>query len=91
MDPVRKTYDEIGIGYAATRQADPRIAAHVGRALGDASSLVNVGAGSGSYEPVDRRVFAVEPAGFSEGAFCPLPDHAGAAPAETETASAEPA
>jgi SAM-dependent methyltransferase len=54
-------YDEIGIGYALTRQPDPRIAAAIESALGDAASVVNVGAGTGSYEPSDRRVIAVEP------------------------------
>ena len=54
-------YDEIGVGYARTRQPDPRIAAHIHAALGDAASVVNVGAGAGSYEPADRAVFAIEP------------------------------
>ena len=54
-------YDRIGRGYANTRQADPRIAARIEAALGDAESVVNVGAGTGSYEPVDRDVIAVEP------------------------------
>jgi SAM-dependent methyltransferase len=54
-------YDEIGVGYSTTRQPDPRIAAQIDRALGESNSLVNVGAGTGSYEPRDRRVIAVEP------------------------------
>jgi SAM-dependent methyltransferase len=54
-------YDEIGRNYAAARHADPRISALIGEALGDSSSVVNVGAGTGSYEPSDRRVVAVEP------------------------------
>ena len=54
-------YDEIGKNYAAARHADPRISAMIGEALGDSSSVVNVGAGTGSYEPSDRRVVAVEP------------------------------
>jgi SAM-dependent methyltransferase len=54
-------YDTLGRGYAGTRRADPRIAAIVERGLGDARSVVNVGAGAGSYEPVDREVTAVEP------------------------------
>lgn len=54
-------YDRIGVGYARTRQPDPRIARRIDEALGDAASLVNVGAGAGSYEPRDRRVLAVEP------------------------------
>jgi SAM-dependent methyltransferase len=54
-------YDEIGRTYALTRQADPRIAAQIVDALGDAVSVLNVGAGSGNYEPTDRRVIALEP------------------------------
>lgn len=54
-------YDEIGRTYSCTRQADPRIAAQIVRALGGAASVVNVGAGSGNYEPSDRRVVALEP------------------------------
>jgi SAM-dependent methyltransferase len=55
------TYDRIGRGYANTRRADPRIAAQIEAALGDARSVVNVGAGAGSYEPAGRDVTAVEP------------------------------
>jgi SAM-dependent methyltransferase len=54
-------YDRIGSGYTGTRRPDPRIAAAIGAALGDARTLVNVGAGAGAYEPRDRRVVAVEP------------------------------
>jgi SAM-dependent methyltransferase len=54
-------YQRIGIGYAAKRQTDPRLAAAIWAALGDAQSVVNVGAGTGSYEPPDRDVVAVEP------------------------------
>lgn len=54
-------YDQIGPGYGARRRPDPRIAAAVLRALGDARSVLNVGAGTGSYEPVDRAVTAIEP------------------------------
>lgn len=54
-------YDEIGGGYAETRRADPRIARAVRAALGDATSVVNIGAGSGSYEPTDLPVVPVEP------------------------------
>lgn len=54
-------YDTIGIGYATRRRADPRIADRVRQALGDARTVVNVGAGAGSYEPTDRPVLAVEP------------------------------
>lgn len=54
-------YDAIGAGYAAHRRPDPRLAAAIVDALGDARSVVNVGAGAGSYEPAERRVVAVEP------------------------------
>lgn len=54
-------YEAGGQHYATVRRADPRIAAAIRRAIGGASSLVNVGAGAGSYEPVDRAVVAVEP------------------------------
>jgi len=54
-------YDRIGRGYAGVRQADPRIAARIEAALGDARTVLNVGAGAGSYEPADREVTAVEP------------------------------
>jgi SAM-dependent methyltransferase len=54
-------YDEIGGGYAETRRADPRIARAIRAALGDATSVVNIGAGSGSYEPTDLPVVPVEP------------------------------
>ena len=54
-------YDRIGEGYALTRREDPQIAAAIRRALGDARSVVNVGAGTGSDEPADRYEIAVEP------------------------------
>ncbi len=54
-------YERGGAGYATLRRTDPRIAAYVHAALGDAETVVNVGAGSGSYEPEDRYVVAVEP------------------------------
>lgn len=54
-------YDTIGAGYRATRRTDPRIAAQLHAALGPARTVVNVGAGTGSYEPTDREVTAVEP------------------------------
>ena len=60
---MRTAYDKIGTTYAATRRPDPRIAARILDALGDAASVVNVGAGTGSYEPRDRMVIAVEPSG----------------------------
>jgi SAM-dependent methyltransferase len=58
---MAQLYDAIGIGYKNYRRADPRIAAAILAALGDADSVVNVGAGTGSYEPTDRSVVAVEP------------------------------
>jgi SAM-dependent methyltransferase len=54
-------YDGIGLGYAKTRREDPRFLARITEALADARTVVNVGAGSGSYEPRDRHVVAVEP------------------------------
>lgn len=54
-------YDRIGNGYSSVRQTDPRIAAQILAALGDAATVINVGAGTGSYEPADREVVAVEP------------------------------
>ena len=54
-------YDRIGRTYGSIRQADPRFARQIWATLGDARSVVNVGAGTGSYEPHDREVVAVEP------------------------------
>jgi SAM-dependent methyltransferase len=54
-------YDTIGATYTVTRRTEPRIAAQVWAALGDARTVLNVGAGTGSYEPHDRDVTAVEP------------------------------
>ena len=54
-------YDSIGATYTVTRRTEPRIAARVWAALGDARTVLNVGAGTGSYEPSDRHVLAVEP------------------------------
>lgn len=54
-------YDTIGKTYADYRRPDPRIAAAIKNALGDAQNIVNIGAGTGSYEPADRKVVAVEP------------------------------
>jgi SAM-dependent methyltransferase len=58
---VSERYEAIGRSYAGTRREDPRIARRIQEALGDARSVVNVGAGAGSYEPHDRHVIAVEP------------------------------
>src|SRR5215468_5906182 len=54
-------YERHGHGYTAFRQPDPQIAAQVHGALGPARTVLNVGAGAGSYEPTDRYVLAVEP------------------------------
>ena len=54
-------YDTIGASYALTRRTEPRIAARIWAALGDARTVLNVGAGAGSYEPPDHHVLAVEP------------------------------
>lgn len=54
-------YDRMGLGYGAVRRPDARIAAQIEAALGDARSVLNVGAGTGSYEPDEREVTAVEP------------------------------
>src|SRR5213082_1139239 len=60
-EQMRELYDQIGVGYGTFRHPDPRIAAAIVRALDRAATVVNVGAGAGSYEPSDRRVVAVEP------------------------------
>lgn len=57
-----KLYDRIGQGYADLRRPDPRIASTLKEALGDAGSILNVGAGTGGYEPCGPGVLAVEPA-----------------------------
>ncbi|HEX4186375.1 MAG TPA: methyltransferase domain-containing protein [Solirubrobacteraceae bacterium] len=57
----RVDYDRRGRSYSEHRRADPRIAARIHAALGDARTVLNVGAGTGSYEPRDRWVLAVEP------------------------------
>lgn len=54
-------YDTIGCGYVVTRQPDPRIARAIRAALGEAGTVLNVGAGTGSYEPAELKVIAVEP------------------------------
>jgi SAM-dependent methyltransferase len=59
--PDAPLYDTIGATYSVTRRTEPRIAAQVWAALGDARTVLNVGAGTGSYEPSDRDVTAVEP------------------------------
>lgn len=62
-EPHRETpvYDNIGLGYSNVRRPDARLAERIRASLGDARIVANVGAGSGSYEPTDRQVIAVEP------------------------------
>jgi SAM-dependent methyltransferase len=78
-------YTRIGTTYSATRAADPRIAAAIRAALGDARSVLNVGAGTGAYEPTDFEVLAVEP---SAAMIAQRPP--GAAPALRGSAEALP-
>ncbi len=61
MARQRVDYDEHGLNYSRGRRTDARIEARVHAALGEAATVVNVGAGTGSYEPRDRWVLAVEP------------------------------
>ncbi len=78
-------YDRIGTTYAATRRAEPRWAARIERALGDARTVLNVGAGTGAYEPGDREVLAVEPSAVMRAQRAPT-----AAPAVPGAAEALP-
>jgi ubiquinone/menaquinone biosynthesis C-methylase UbiE len=78
-------YDSIGRSYAELRQPDQRIAAIINAALGDATRVVNVGAGTGSYEPFNRTLLAVEP---SDAMIRQRP--AGAAPCQQGVAEALP-
>lgn len=78
-------YDTIGATYTVTRRTDPRIAARIWAAIGDARTVVNVGAGTGSYEPPGRDVVAVEPSALMRGQR-----PAGAAPCVTATAESLP-
>ena len=82
---ARPLYDDIGTGYATHRRADPRIAAAIDDALGDARRVLNVGAGAGSYEPADRAVVALEPSEMMLAQRSP-----GAAPAVRGVAEALP-
>ncbi len=61
MDAPEHLYETIGSTYASTRREDERVRAQIHDALGDAATIVNVGAGTGNYEPVARRVVAIEP------------------------------
>jgi SAM-dependent methyltransferase len=81
-------YDNIGRNYAGFRRPDQRIASAIDAALGDAMSVVNIGAGTGSYEPLGRIVLAVEPSEVMIGQRPPgaarcLPGSAEALPLET--------
>jgi SAM-dependent methyltransferase len=78
-------YDTIGATYTMTRRTEPRIAAQVWAALGDAGTVLNVGAGTGSYEPSDRDVTAVEPSAVMRAQRPP-----GAAPCVAATAESLP-
>jgi SAM-dependent methyltransferase len=78
-------YDTIGATYTVTRCTEPRIAAQIWAALGDARTVLNVGAGTGSYEPPDRYVLAVEPSALMRSQR--LPD---AAPCLAGSAEALP-
>jgi SAM-dependent methyltransferase len=82
---ARVDYERHGRTYARFRQPDPRIAARIHAALGDARTVLNVGAGTGSYEPADRWVLAVEPSATMRAQRPP-----GAAPAIAARAEALP-
>jgi SAM-dependent methyltransferase len=64
---AHERYDAIGHGYARYRREDPRLAARIRKALGAARTVVNVGAGTGSYEPSDMHVIAIEPSDVMAG------------------------
>ncbi len=86
-------YDTIGGTYARHRRPDPRIASAIVAALGDARSVVNIGAGTGSYEPSDRDVIGVEPSAVMiqqrpPGAALCLQGSADALPIETKSVDA---
>ena len=78
-------YDTIGRGYIAHRRPEPSWEAVIAQQLGDGRVVVNVGAGTGNYEPADRAVIAVEPSGVMIGQRPP-----GAAPAVRASSSALP-
>jgi SAM-dependent methyltransferase len=78
-------YDQIGVTYATTRRPDPRIERQIAEALGDARSVVNVGAGVGAYEPPGLEVVAVEPSAVMLAQRAP-----GAAPAVQASAEELP-
>jgi SAM-dependent methyltransferase len=82
---ARVDYERHGRTYSQHRRPDPRIAARIHAALGDARTVLNVGAGAGSYEPRDRWLLAVEPS-----ATMRAQRPAGAAPALDASAEALP-
>lgn len=84
-DAPAARYDTIGHGYARTRREDPGFRARIHAALDDARTVVNVGAGTGAYEPTDRHVVAIEP---SDVMAAQRPPHL--APAIRATAGALP-
>ena len=81
----RVDYERHGTTYTRHRRPDPRIASAVLEALGDAATVVNVGAGAGAYEPADRWVLAVEPSAVMRAQRPP-----GAVPAIAARAEALP-
>jgi SAM-dependent methyltransferase len=82
---MSELYDRIGRSYVATREEDPRIARAIHAALGDARTVLNVGAGAGAYEPRDREVTSVEPSAIMRAQRPP-----GAAPCIDARAEALP-
>jgi SAM-dependent methyltransferase len=83
-------YEHHGRTYASNRRTDPRIAQRIHAALGNAQTVVNVGAGAGSYEPADRWVLAVEPSATMRaqrppGAAPAIDAHAEALPFDDDT------
>jgi SAM-dependent methyltransferase len=83
--PGAQLYDTIGATYTVTRRTEPRIAEQIWTALGDAQTVLNVGAGTGSYEPPGLAVTAVEPS-----AVMRAQRPAGAAPCVDATAESLP-
>ena len=83
--PRRVDYEQHGRTYARFRQPDPRIAERITLALGEARTVINLGAGGGSYEPQDRWVLAIEPSATMRGQR-----PAGAAPVIAARAEALP-
>lgn len=87
-DEPGRRYESIGQGYAEARRADPRIAEQIAAAIGPDAPVLNVGAGTGNYEPTDRQVIAAEPSAvmLSQRAA----KSAGGAPAAQAVAEALP-